>query len=61
LTHQAGYDIIVIMKKIQQTILTIEDITEHHDFLLKLHLGKQETDDMLVRFTRTFLESEVIK
>ena len=57
------------MNQIQQTILTIDDIVEHHDFLLKLPHGEagndwiisydmspKAYDDMLVRFARTFID-----
>ena len=60
------------MNKIRQTILSIDDIVEHHDFLLKLPHGEmgndgqsgwiisydmspEAYDDMLMRFTRTFM------
>ena len=58
------------MNQIQQTILTIDDIVEHHDSLLKLPHGyidmqagliesydmsPEAYDDMLMRFTRTFM------
>lgn len=59
-----GYAIIPIMK-IEQTILSIDDIAEHREFL-RDELDKQEVDDMLVRFALTFSEgyepeSEVTK
>ena len=57
------------MNQIWQTILTIEDIAEQHDDILKLPHGEvgngwiisydmspKAIDDMLVRFTRTFID-----
>ena len=51
--------------KIEQTILSIDDIAEHREFL-RNEPDEQAVDDMLVRFAMTFtesfeLESEVIK
>lgn len=54
------------MNQVQQTILTIDDIVDHHQLLEQQHCvdlflpadRRQEVaDDMLMRFTRTFLES----
>lgn len=67
MTRPTRYGIVDIMKKIEQTIMTIEDITEHNDCLPPIHRREQDRtdteyyDDMLIRFTRTFmtLESEV--
>ena len=59
------------MNQIQQTILTIDDIVEHHDDILKLPHGyidiqvgliesydmsPKACDDMLVRFAKTFID-----
>ena len=46
--------------KIKQTILTINDITEHREFLQD-EPDEQVVDDMLIRFALTFtdIESEV--
>ena len=57
------------MKQIEQTILSIEDIAEHREFLrneqqfssrLSADWKQAVIDDMLVRFAMTFFESEVI-
>lgn len=42
--------------KIRQTILTIEDIAEHRNFLQN-EPDEQIVDDMLVRFAMTFTEN----
>ena len=44
------------MNRIEQTILTIEDIAEHREFLQD-DPDEQKVDDMLVRFAMTFFES----
>ena len=43
--------------KIEQNILTIQDIAEHREFL-RDEPDKQAVDDMLIRFAMTFTESE---
>lgn len=63
MTHQSRYGIIQMMK-IEQTILSIDDIAEHREFL-RDEPDEQAVDDMLVRFAMTFTEgyepeSEVI-
>lgn len=45
------------MNKIEQTILTIDDIAEHREFL-RNEPDKQVVDDMLVRFALTFTDIE---
>jgi hypothetical protein len=58
------------MNKIEQTTLTIQDITEHHHFLEQQHCidlflpadRRQEVaDEMLEIFIETFLSKEVIE
>ena len=59
------------MNQIHRTTLTIDDIVEHHDDMLKLphgyidiqigliesyNMSPKACDDMLVRFTRTFID-----
>jgi len=53
------------MKQIQQTTLSIEDITDHHKLLEQQHCidlflpadRRQEVaDEMVMRFTETFIE-----
>ena len=65
MTHQSRYGTIDIMNQIQQTILTIDDIVEHHtcleqqhyiDLFLPADRRQEVADDMLMRFTRTFLD-----
>lgn len=48
------------MKQVEQTILTIEDIAEHREFLQN-EPDEQAVDDMLVRFALTFFENEVME
>ena len=52
------------MNQIRQTILTIDDIVEHHtcleqqhciDLFLPTDRRQEVADDMLMRFTRTFM------
>lgn len=45
------------MNKVEQTMLSIEDIAEHREFL-RDEPDKQVVDDMLVRFACTFTEKE---
>lgn len=53
------------MKAIEQTILSIDDITDHHDMLernqcidlfLPADRRQEVADDMVLRFTLTFLD-----
>jgi len=46
------------MIRIKQTMLTIDDIAEHREFL-RNEPDEQVVDDMLVRFAMTFVENEV--
>lgn len=54
MTSRTGYGIIDIMK-IEQTMLSIEDIAEHREFL-RDESDEQKVDDMLIRFAMTFTE-----
>jgi len=45
------------MNKVEQTILSINDIAEHREFL-RDEQDRQIVDDMLVRFAQTFMADE---